>query len=357
MGASLTRLPGFLRQESSFSGTCDMHVRLFRDLNLEERQRAKSATDLDSPFSVLEAAHPTTRDLNRYTDILPYKHSRIIINDAKDRNIKTSYINANRITAPALLRPSLPKDWPGFIATQAPLPHTQPRFWRMIEQQNVQVIVCLTAVNNDRTRRAQKAERYWPLVGQTDEFDGNLSVRNLGPMESGGDIEYHEFEMWNPQSGAETQRRRIMLVYYASWPDHGVPSTTEPLRDMLFRIRAWKAELRKKQQFCLGPTVVHCSAGCGRTGTFCVVDTILSVLEYTQYPNLARAFNAADSHQNIPEAAGEVAEASSSDMYNWQGERDIILEALAAFRLERMLMVQTVDQFSFCYKAVRDLCS
>ncbi|CAO3564104.1 unnamed protein product [Mortierella alpina] len=181
MGASLARLPGFLRQESSFSGTSDMHVRLFRDLNLEERQRAKSATDLDSPFSVLEAAHPTTRELNRYTDILPYKHSRIIINDAKDRSITTSYINANRITAPVLLRPSLPKDWPGYIATQAPLPHTQPRFWRMIQQQNVQVIVCLTAVNNDRTRRAQKAERYWPLVGETDEFDGNLSVRNLGP--------------------------------------------------------------------------------------------------------------------------------------------------------------------------------
>ncbi|KAF9982047.1 Tyrosine-protein phosphatase non-receptor type 6 [Mortierella antarctica] len=359
MGASLTRLPRFLRQESSFSGTSDMHARLFRDLNQEERQRAKSASNLDSPFSVLEAAHPTTRDLNRYTDILPYKHSRIIINDAKDRNIKTSYINANRITAPALLRSSLPRDWPGYIATQAPLPHTQPRFWRMIEQQNVQVIVCLTAVNSDRTRRAQKAERYWPLAGQTDEYDGNLAVKNLGPIDrSGGDTEYHEFELWNPQAGSETQRRRILLVYYPSWPDHGVPLTTEPLRDMLFRIRVWKTELMKTQTFGFGPTVVHCSAGCGRTGTFCVVDTILSVLEYTKYPNLARAVpSVRDALQNSTEAAGMAQEGSPGDMYDWQGERDIIQEALAAFRLERMLMVQTVDQFSFCYKAVRDMCA
>ncbi|KAF9959784.1 tyrosine protein phosphatase 1 [Mortierella alpina] len=354
--SSLARLPGFLRLESSFSGTADMHVRLFRDFTLEERQRAKSATDYDSPFSVLEAAHPTTRELNRYTDILPYKHSRITIQDPKDRNIQTSYINASRITAPALLRSSLPKDWPGYIATQAPLPHTQPRFWRMIEQQNVQVIVCLTAVSDDRTRRAQKAERYWPLAGQTDEFDANLSVRNLGPIESGGDVEYHEFEMWNPQSGSETPRRRIMLVYYPRWPDHGVPLTTKPLRDMLFRIRAWKAELMKNQQLSFGPTVVHCSAGCGRTGTFCVVDTILSVLEHTKYPHLARASSAQDPLQIVSEAT-ELALGLSSDMYDWQGERDIIQEALAAFRLERMLMVQTVDQFSFCYKAVRDLCS
>ncbi|KAF9570382.1 Tyrosine-protein phosphatase non-receptor type 6 [Mortierella alpina] len=355
-GASLARLPGFLRLESSFAGTSDMHLRIFRDLSLEERQRARSASDLNSPFSVVEAIHPTTRDLNRYTDILPYKHSRIFISDAKDRDIATSYINANRITAPALLRSSLPKDWPGYIATQAPLPHTQPRFWRMIEQQNVQVIVCLTAVNHDRTRRAHKAERYWPLAGQTDEYDGNLAVRNLGPLESGGDTEYHEFEMWNPQSGHEAPRRRIMLVYYPSWPDHGVPLTTAPLLDMLFRIRAWKAELMTRQQPSFGPTVVHCSAGCGRTGTFCVVDTILSVLEHTKYPYMKYAISTGDTAQLISETA-EMTQGSPSDTYDWQGERDIIQEALTAFRLERMLMVQTVDQFSFCYKAVKDLCS
>jgi len=75
MGTSLARLPGFLRQESSFSGTSDMHVRLFRDLNLAERQRAKSAIDLDSPFSVLEAAHPTTRELNRCESLDTIAHA------------------------------------------------------------------------------------------------------------------------------------------------------------------------------------------------------------------------------------------------------------------------------------------
>ncbi|KAG0213813.1 Tyrosine-protein phosphatase non-receptor type 1 [Mortierella sp. GBA30] len=305
------------------------------------------------------------------SDILPYKHSQVTVHHASEQQQpQLGYINANRITAPPTLLSSLPKDWPGYIATQAPLPHTQARFWKMVEQQNVQVIVCLTVVSQDRTRRAQKAERYWPLAGEIDELEKDLCVRNLGVLESQNDTEYHHFEMWNPQCGAETQRRRILLVHYQGWPDHGVPQRTEHLRDMLFRIRAWKAEQQqqrgRQQGAGFGPMVVHCSAGCGRTGTFCVVDTILSVLEYTKYPYLAPppsiryvrpdAAHIGEAAEARVQSGAEENQGRFSDVYDWQSDRDIIQETLSSFRQERMLMVQTADQYSFCYKAVRDLC-
>ena len=264
-----------------------------------------------------------------------------------------SFINANRITAPQSLRSSLPTTFRGYIATQAPLPHTQPRFWRMVFEQNVHVIVCLTAVSADRTRRAQKAERYWPLAGQTDETDRGLFIRNLDSVDDQAQVAYRHFELWDA-TRPDLARRPIVLVHYQGWPDHGVPTQTRELGDILLKIRAWKSEQQRQQSTAIdfGPMIVHCSAGCGRTGTFCVIDTALSVLEHVQYPYLASAF------RSNPQVADEQDQDghSARDRYDWEGDRDILFESLESFRTERMLMVQTAAQYKFCYEVVRDLC-
>lgn len=40
-----------------------------------------------------------------------------------------------------------------------------------------------------------------------------------------------------------------------------------------------KAHIRKlKRQFQVGPMIVHCSAGIGRTGTFIVIDILLDTI-------------------------------------------------------------------------------
>ena len=144
----------------------------------------------------------------------------------------------------------------------------------------------------------------------------------------------------------------MLLVHYQGWPDHGVPTQTREIREILFSIRAWKKE-QQLSEIQSGPTVVHCSAGCGRTGTFCVVDTALSVLESIRYPHLTSTF------RNYTQVTGEEqqqAVVASADIYDWESERDIVFESLDSFRKERMLMVQTGVQYAFCYEAVRDLC-
>ncbi|KAF8927181.1 protein-tyrosine phosphatase-like protein [Dissophora ornata] len=376
--ASLARLPGFLRQESASRKT--ELQQLFSQLNRQERQRLEAAYSPDSPFSTLQAVRPPALGLNRYSDIVPFKHSQVVVgpsNQVQHRAVlSTSYINANRITAPSSLRSSLPTDWQGYIATQAPLPQTQGQFWKMVYEQNVHVIVCLTAVSPDPDRRAQKAERYWPLAGETDETDNDICVRNVDSVDSQGQVAYRHFEIWNPHekgtstAAAAAGRRNVLLVHYQGWPDHGVPATTDDLREILYRIRTWKTEQSKgnQQEASLipknfGPMVVHCSAGCGRTGTFCVIDTLLSVLEKTNYPYVAPSpsgGNYATIHaggaQTVNQAVPSQGQQNDDDVYGWQSDRDIIYETLSSFREERMLMVQTAVQYSFCYTAVRDLC-
>ena len=171
-------------------------------------------------------------------------------------------------------------------------------------------------------------------------------------------IAYHQFEIWSASSSEP--RRLVLLVHYQGWPDHGVPQTSNDIRDMLYRIRSWKQEQEQRlslqgNRVDLGPTVVHCSAGCGRTGTFCVVDTALTVLEHTGYPHL-KSLGASTYRQMGSAQQNTLSRTVTQDQYSWQGNRDIVFESLDSFREERMMMVQTASQFSFCYQAVRELC-
>lgn len=64
--------------------------------------------------------------------------------------------------------------------------------------------------------------------------------------------------------------RDILQFHYITWPDFGVPQSPAAFLDFLRRVRdAGVLEAN------VGPAVVHCSAGIGRSGTFCLVDSAL----------------------------------------------------------------------------------
>lgn len=62
----------------------------------------------------------------------------------------------------------------------------------------------------------------------------------------------------------------MLQFHYTTWPDFGVPSTARAFLHFLQVVR--DADVLNPK---FGPVVVHCSAGIGRSGTFCLVDSCL----------------------------------------------------------------------------------
>jgi protein-tyrosine phosphatase len=94
----------------------------------------------------------------------------------RNEDIYDSYINANYINS------SCARNDQQFIATQGPLQSTTENFWRMIDQEQVQLIVMLTAC---KEHGKTKCDLYWPCeVGDSLDYDeGSLTV-NLVSVES-----------------------------------------------------------------------------------------------------------------------------------------------------------------------------
>lgn len=58
------------------------------------------------------------------------------------------------------------------------------------------------------------------------------------------------------------------------WPDHGVPSDPGCVLNFLHDVNVRHDSLDN-----VGPIIVHCSAGIGRTGTFIVIDMIINQIK------------------------------------------------------------------------------
>ena len=74
---------------------------------------------------------------------------------------------------------------------------------------------------------------------------------------------------------ATNETRDILHFHYNTWPDIGVPLCPDSFLEFLHAVRN-SGSLDED----VGPAIVHCSAGIGRSGTFCLVDTCLVMVSY-----------------------------------------------------------------------------
>lgn len=82
------------------------------------------------------------------------------------------------------------------------------------------------------------------------------------------------------------ESREVLQFHYTAWPDFGLPESPASFLEFLFAVRS-SGSLDLSQS---GPPVVHCSAGIGRSGTLCLVDSCLLLVSSL----ICLCFSAAD---------------------------------------------------------------
>jgi len=213
-------------------------------------------------YSRKEGQRPENKAKNRYKNILPFDHTRVVLRGMGE-NPGDDYINANYIHHE---EESLGggKPYKQYIATQGCVGGTRGDFYHMIWQERTLLVVMTTKVME---RGKTKCARYWPEVEQTEEY-GGYTVTNV-TEETSKDYTLREFLV---SKGEES--RRVFHYHFLGWPDHGTPEDPGSVLNFLHDVNIKQESLEGA-----GPIVVHCSAGIGRTGTFIVIDMIIDQIQ------------------------------------------------------------------------------
>ncbi|XP_040073952.1 LOW QUALITY PROTEIN: tyrosine-protein phosphatase 10D [Ixodes scapularis] len=195
---------------------------------------------------------PVNRPKNRFTNILPYDHSRVKLLPTDDED-GSDYINANYI--PGFNSPR------EFIVTQGALHSTRDDMWRMVWEQNCRAIVMLTrCIEKGR----EKCDHYWPFDTQP-VYYGDIQVTILN------ESQYPDWTISEFKVSRGDQSRIVRHFHFTTWPDFGVP---DPPQTLVKFVRAFRERVIPDTK----PITVHCSAGVGRSGTFIALDRILQGL-------------------------------------------------------------------------------
>ncbi|XP_028821049.1 receptor-type tyrosine-protein phosphatase epsilon-like isoform X2 [Denticeps clupeoides] len=202
----------------------------------------------------------------------------------------TDYINASFIDG------YRQRDY--FIATQAPLSHTVEDFWRMVWERKSHSIIMLTELQE---RGQEKCVQYWADEGSV--CYGEFSV------ELTGEVECDSFSLRDLLL-THSAESRLVRHFQFHWPEMGPPLDGRGMIDMISAVQ------RHQEQIGHTSAIVHCSAGAGRTGVFIAVCILVERLQA-------------------------------------EGRLDIF-QTTKSLRLQRPHMVQTLEQYEFCYKVLQD---
>nr|XP_040026226.1 receptor-type tyrosine-protein phosphatase S-like isoform X12 [Gasterosteus aculeatus aculeatus] len=233
---------------------------------------------------------PCNKFKNRLVNIMPYETTRVCLQPIRGLE-GSDYINASYIDGYRQQR--------GYIATQGPLAETTEDFWRMLWEHNSTIVVMLTKL---REIGREKCHQYWPA-----ERSARYQYFVVDPMAEYNMPQYilREFKVTDARDG---QSRTVRQFQFTDWPEQGVPKSGEGFIDFIGQVHKTKEQFGQD-----GPISVHCSAGVGRTGVFITLSIVLERMRY-------------------------------------EGAVDIF-QTVKMLRTQRPAMVQTEDEYQFCYQA------
>jgi len=145
-------------------------------------------------------------------------------------------------------------------AILGPLQSTVKDFWRMIWQENIAIIVMTT---NIRETGTMKCFPYWPMESKDVTNAGLYQIQN----EKSEKFDSFTVTTLTLRKKNNPENRTIYHAHYLKWPDHGIPSNTKDALAFLDTVEYYRQVTKTR-----APILLHCSAGIGRTGTFCAID-------------------------------------------------------------------------------------
>ncbi|KAL2205776.1 hypothetical protein CC79DRAFT_1274900 [Sarocladium strictum] len=427
-------LPRWLRDASSVPDHGKKVADKFLHIERDEKSRMAAAYSAFNPKngqqdSAVQLSGVEKGGKNRYKDILPFDHTRVRLGEHREGSC--DYVNASHIKASRSNK--------RYIASQGPLPATFEDFWTVVWEQDVRVILMLTAESEGGNL---KCHPYWKgrdfgafKLKQLSEKKASLDIdkhraqSNAVPSTHGGDFSRRRANTTTgmdatPTPSAQTQgdapyvvirkfalshnsepfapMREITHLHFAAWPDFGSPAQPSHLLALVELANVMQraalpvetASIVKspgleslpitwydepEQDSHARPMLVHCSAGCGRTGTFCTVDSVIDMLKRERQarnrgskardhegdismdeavsPRTTKTFNFPSSprHSNIErKRRSSVASPPVDTTWMHDDSLDLIQHTVEDFREQRISMVQSLRQYVLCYETVME---
>ncbi|KAF4456109.1 putative protein-tyrosine-phosphatase [Fusarium austroafricanum] len=428
-------LPRWLREAAAKPDHGKKVSDKFLHIEVDEQSRMKAAYAAFNPQNKNKQSRVQLCGVekgvkNRYKDILPFEHARVKLQEKPEGSC--DYINASHLKASRSNKQ--------YIATQGPLPATFEDFWSVIWQQDVRVVVMLTAESEGGQL---KCHPYW----KGRDF-GAIRLKLLSEKKVSLDIDKHRsdshhtpsasaseagrkraattttFESSTPtprpaQGPAETPYvivrkfalahtahpfapiREITHLHFPAWPDFGTPAQPSHLLALVELANVMqRSALPVDSNSVVGsklsidslpitwydepeadsrarPMLVHCSAGCGRTGTFCTVDSVIDMLKRQRQAKMDSVrsrdhegdVNMGDNGDTSPRSTRhfnfytpgqrsnmerQVARGGAHIDTDWvyDDSVDLIQKTVEDFREQRLSMVQSLRQYVLCYETV-----
>ncbi|KAG1655208.1 Receptor-type tyrosine-protein phosphatase T [Nymphon striatum] len=197
---------------------------------------------------------------NRYITSPAYDFCRIKL-ALKDDDPNSSYINASKV-------PGHKKVY-GYIISQAPLANTIDDFWKLLWQERIYSII--SANNFNGTEYIE----YWPkkegTYGNIDVLFKHVEVKKYFTIRT-FHVKHKDSKNW----------RELKQFHYTVWPDKIAPENPLSVAKLLERVNRYNRQYNR-------PILIHCEAGCGRSGTVLCTDICLHQARCDEEVNVFKA--------------------------------------------------------------------
>uniref|UniRef100_A0A0K0EQF7 Tyrosine-protein phosphatase domain-containing protein n=1 Tax=Strongyloides stercoralis TaxID=6248 RepID=A0A0K0EQF7_STRER len=224
---------------------------------LKEEYKTQIATIIPKPDEIKTFLKFEGLRKNRNLTAPCYDHSRVTL---KEEGIEDNYVNASYInTLDGKKR---------YICSQAPLDNTVVDFWKMIIQENVEVIVMLCEFIEDKKK---KCSEYIPLKIRSSICFDNMAVYLIKReiMEKDKNVVVNHLSV-------KKGKKELLIKHYTwkNWPKVGCPSVSST--SMYIYASIYKSK---------NPILVHCASGIRRSPIFIMIAMFMDCVNETKVEN------------------------------------------------------------------------